>query len=269
MWSVGVLSVIVVLFGVGITLWSHHPSESRTVVRQFATAAGQRAQVQLAEGVTMTLGPATSARVSLSEITVIGEAYFSVVPHVARPVVVRTRSAELRVLGTRFTVQQYPEESSSQVAVEEGRVAVHRASHSGAVHSRDAIVSARMVARVSDSTIAVTSDAAIRAYTAWTSGTLVFSRVPLERVVAELSRAYAADIRVTDSVLAGKTVIMELDIQRLPLAQMLDVLGAAMEAHCQRDGTTYVLYPGRGAVHGPAPSRRRDQFPQPEKHYGR
>jgi len=238
--------------------------------QRIASGPNERRVVHLANGSTMILAPRTTATVSSTEVTVTGAAYFTVVPHTSRPFVVRAGNAEVRVLGTRFMVRHYDNERAAQVVVDDGRVSLQRVPNTSSTgqQSTPHVLSADMVATLSDSGTVVTSIADTRTYTGWTTGTLVFNRVPLSRVVAELERAYAAHIRITDSALAEKRVIIELKVADLPLAQVLDFLGVATGAHCQRDGDTYVLAPGR-VTRDSSSSPQRDHRPQPETSYGK
>lgn len=198
-----------------------------------------------------------------------GEASFTLVPHSAKPFVVQTQNALVQVLGTSFTVRQYPGEHTSQVVVEEGRVAVRR------VHDRDdppTVLSARMMAQVRDSGVAIQSSIALRDYTSWKDGTLVFNRMVLRDVVAELGRAYGADIRIADSTLANQPLILEVSVTQQPLTQVLDFVSMAMHLQYRRAGNAYILSAGRGASRDTSRPQRDQQHQHlipSEKQYGR
>ena len=245
--------------------------------RSYRTNPGQRLTVQLASGATMTLALATIARVTADSVIVRGEAYFNVVPRAHRPFLVRTATASVRVLGTRFAVRQYPTEQQSRVVVEDGKVMLRviRGLGSGNGSSSDAgastVLSAKMLAVTGDSGITVTPGIATDDYTAWLRGMLVFDGEPLSDAVAEISRAYGSEIRISDRDLAKQTMRMEISSD-MPLARVLDAISKVKGAHYSRQGDVYVISPGAAAhVPSSAPSNApsRHDLLQPEHQYGR
>jgi ferric-dicitrate binding protein FerR (iron transport regulator) len=212
----------------------------------------------------MTLAPATTAQVAAGTITIDGEAYFEIAPRLGHPFVVQTANTTVRVLGTKFSVRQYVGESKSRVVVEDGKVAVLPLRPRG-MHDAPTVIAAQMSAQVTDSGVTVTRGVAIRDYTGWMHGTLTFNEVPLRDVVVELARAYGATIRVADTVLATRSMIMEVSVNQQSLRRVLDLISVAAGAHYRLDGDTYVLLPGRATT----PTTPRQQFSQPEMDYGK
>jgi len=253
--------VIVGLMMRGIT----HPAE---VTYRWQTKIAESMTVRLADGSSIVLAPSTSVTLTAHLATVTGQAAFSVIANAADPFLVQTHTAIVRVLGTHFSVRQYPNEPQSRVTVVGGRVAIQRRSHEMRA-SDGTVLSAQMMAMVSDSGIVVTSGITPRESIGWIQGTLVFNHVPLRDVVAELSRAYGADIQVPDSALARRPLVAEVQVRTEPLARVLGIITATMDAHYVRHGGTYVLTSGRGEHVTPPQSQQDSLFPQPEKAYGR
>ncbi len=83
------------------------PTAPRVATRMFATRAGERSTVTLADGSTVALNGATRLRIvygdgQRSAELLAGQAFFDVRHDVARPFVVRAGASETRVLGTAF-----------------------------------------------------------------------------------------------------------------------------------------------------------------------
>jgi len=241
-----------------------HAAPASTETHTYRTAPGQWSTVSMHDQSTILLAPGTSVVIEGSNVSVTGEAYFSVVSHRASPFVVRTRNAVIRVLGTRFDVRQYPAEPVSRVVVDEGKVVVDAGSR-GVGPRVSAVFGARSVAQVTDSGIVTELPGTTRDYTSWTRGELIFNGLTLREVVAELSRAYDVNIDVRDSVLARKPMVINVSVRQESLAQVLDLIGLAAEAHCVRSGKGYLVVPGRRSLSRPVGI----PFPQSEKHYGR
>jgi len=244
--------------------WLLGSSGTSHVAQHYRALPGQRRTVHLPDGATMILAPSTTATASASGIEVDGEAYFAVTGRPSRPFIVRTRNATVRVLGTRFVVRQYHDEARSQVMVEEGRTAVQR-TPVGRDTTPAVVASPNTLIVVSDSETSVTPGVAAREYTTWTTGTLVFRGVPLRDIVADLGRAYDADIRVDDAALGKRALVLEISTSTQSISQVLDLIAFALDAHYTRQDGTYRVVPGHTT---PAPTPRRPSSTQ-EKHYGR
>jgi len=232
-------------------------------VHRYRTLVGQQMTVRWADGSSMLVGPASTVTTSELGIDVAGEAYFSIVPHSAHPVIVRTPHLIARVLGTRFSVRHYASDDASRVAVDDGKVVV-RLIHAGS-RSGHTVLSARTMAVATDSGIATVSGDSVREYTVWSQGRLVFDKIPLRNVVREISRMYGTELRVVDSTLSRQLMTMTVSVTTESLTQVLEVIAFAHHAHVVRDGDAYVLVPGRNVTRSPASNL----IPQPEKSYGK
>jgi len=267
--TAGLLGMAMCLIGiVGLWYFGRTSSAVRPPRVRYTTSVGQHSTVRLPDGSIMMLGPSTVATVSSQIVTVVGAAYFSVVPNATRALTVQTRNAVVHVLGTHFLVQQYSNDATSRVVVEDGRLSLSLANPPRRNIGRTTI-SARMMAFVTDSGVMVTSGIDPRVYTGWTQGTLIFDHTQVRDVVAELSRAYGAQIHVEDTTLARVEILAEVDIREQSLSKVLDVLGYMLDAHVERAGHALVLVRGRMKSDIPSVRGEAPRFPQPEKLYGR
>jgi ferric-dicitrate binding protein FerR (iron transport regulator) len=259
--ALGVAATLAVVVGVTALRRTGNSSTSHV----YRAAAGELSVVRLADGSVVTLAPATTLQSAGDQMTLHGEAYFSIAPHAARPLSIHTANAVVHVLGTRFLVRQYPEERLSRVVVEDGRVSLEMR-HLPASAANRTILSARMVAQISDSNVTVSNQVSTNVYTEWMRGRMVFNEVPLRDVLAELGRAYAADVRLADTVLARQPVTLQASVRSDPLAQILDLIAQAVNARVVRTDSSFVLV--RGAA-TPRSSRKSNSFLSAEKSYGR
>lgn len=81
----------------------------------------------------------------------------------------------------------------------------------------------------------------VDALLSWTTGRLVFERVALADVVADLERWYDVTILVADPALASRRLTAAFD--REPLDTVLETVGKLVDARVQRDGQHIVLSP--------------------------
>jgi transmembrane sensor len=232
---------------VGGGLWWHSRQTSgytpASTAQTFATNVGQRDSVRLADGTRVLLAPESRLTVAngygntVREVELTGEAYFDVRHDGARPFAVHAGGAEIRDLGTTFTVR---------VAGDQGvRVAVT----SGSVSLAPAAASpnAAVVLRPGDAGTLGTDGRTLverggttEPDTAWTSGRLVFREAPVSSVRSELRRWYGIDL-VIDSAFAARHLSMTFDGESAD--RVLQVIALSLGAEVQRQGNTAVIKP--------------------------
>jgi transmembrane sensor len=243
----------VLVIGVsGVLLW--HSASGRLVhrapvgddARTYVAMRGQRAQVDLADGTRVVLGPDSRLRVptayasGVRNVYLEGEGYFIVHHDPSHPFTTYAGTAVARDIGTEFTVRAYPSETRTQVVVAAGEVAV------GAAGDRRASVAvsrlhAGELARVSAAGVDVTRGIDVEHYTSWTRGELAFDNTPLSEVAADLGRSYDLDIRIADSALAARRVTITFPTP--DTSRVFGSLALALHATSERHGRTITIAP--------------------------
>jgi transmembrane sensor len=237
-------AAVIGVAAIGTLLWSRSTGNEPAQVASettYRTAVGQVDSISLSDGSRVVLAPGSELAVSggygtgAREVRLSGQGWFDVVHDDARPFVVRTATAEVRDVGTRFTVTER-EAGRAKVAVHEGAVLVRASSSADAealLHEGDeATVEGGRVASTSRGTLA--RDAAD-----WVSGMLHFRDVPLGEVAGTLRAWYGVDIRVTDSALAAKQVT--IDVNAGSLGSVGQELGLAVDGIVRVSGDTVVI----------------------------
>lgn len=256
-WRTAVLRIAAVLV-VGFAAALATPFGRDHLLRHTVTTGkGEQVALRLPDGTRVRLG--VESRLSWPrrfgagrrDVRLRGAAYFDVAHDAARPFTVYTDDAVTRVLGTRFTVRDYPGSEPARIAVTDGRVAVSSAHGAG----NDA--AAAILARGDAAEVAPTgAPAVIRAVDerrdlAWTRGTITFQNAPVSEVAAEVSRWYDVDLRVPDPALAGRHLTITFDHE--PLETVLQEMAAALNAHLDRRGLTVILTPAPAPARGSEP----------------
>ena len=230
-------------------LWWHstqnagYTNPSGAAAKTFATAIGQRDSVRLDDGTRVVLAPESRLTVAggygdkVREVELTGEAYFDVHHDAVRPFVVHAGGADIRDLGTTFTVRSTGDQGV-RVAVTSGSVSVVAAKASP---------NAAIVLRPGDAgTVAVDGQAlverggAAEPDTAWTRGRLVFREAPVGIVRSELRRWYGIDLAI-DSSYASRHLSMTFDGESAD--RVLEVVALSLGAEVQRQGNTAVIKP--------------------------
>jgi transmembrane sensor len=183
--------------------WFLRPvSRSVTADQSYATAVGQRQEVQLADGTRLELNTntrvhasvtATGRTVTLDE----GEAYFDVVHDAARPFVVFAGNRRITDLGTKFTV--YRSGDDVRVTVREGRVKVEILGQ--AAKSVPVVTEAghEVVTKGDETLVLAKPDAEITDDWSWRSGMLVFNKQTLGEAAEQFNRYNTRQILVEGS----------------------------------------------------------------------
>lgn len=230
------------------------PEESTpgTRPRQYSTFRAQYATIRLADGSEVTLAPESRMTVAarfadgVREISLDGEAIFSVRHDAAHPLRIRARGVLIEDVGTQFDLRAYASDASVTVAVAEGSVSLTAArsgSPSAAMQPDQPIVLERGDVGTVDGQGNTSTErlVAVSSYLDWAHGRLSFVDRPLEDVLRTIGRWYDLDVRVTDARLKNRRVTAEFSPQSS--AEMIDALAVATDATIERDGRVITLRP--------------------------
>ncbi len=127
-----------------------------------------------------------------------GEGYFDVAKNPNRPFIVKSNNIEVKVLGTKFNVNAYPEESNIEVTLQSGKVEVYGISDSN-VKSRIAkLLPGEQVSVLKSNSNHITKtkieDSGF--ITAWIDDIIVFRGESMESVVKKISRWFNVDVKL-------------------------------------------------------------------------
>jgi transmembrane sensor len=212
-----------------------------TTPREYQTAVGQRDSVRLPDGSTVVLAPgsrlvlASSFGKGARDVTLEGAAFFEVVHDSTRPFTVHAGGADIRDIGTAFSVKTGLDGAVS-VAVTHGIVSVGNAASVSPVelHAGDRGVLAAGQLAVSRG---VVTDEDV----AWTHGQLAYRDAPLSEVRADLQRWYGVDLQIPDSALASRT--LTASFRGDSVSQVLRLIALALGADVVQRGDSVLLQP--------------------------
>ena len=151
-----------------------------------------------------------------------GEGYFEVSKNKDLPFVVNTEKLSVKVLGTKFDLKSYEEDSEVKVVLKEGMVKVGD-------FLADAIPvelkpNQRFTFRKTDLSMQVDSMDASHIDN-WRNGVMTFDKVPLEEIAKELKRLYNIPIRIESDKL--KQIVYYSDFQKnVSIEKVLEILSS-------------------------------------------
>ena len=130
-------------------------------------------------------------------VSLSGEAYFEVRKDVRHPFIVQADEVEVKVLGTHFNLEAYPDDPEIKTTLLEGAVAVTSPGGVARLSPNEAAVYSRSVRRLSTIRTKKTNPEI-----AWRQGDFVFDNEPLREIARKLSHAFDTPIIIQDDSLA-------------------------------------------------------------------
>jgi ferric-dicitrate binding protein FerR (iron transport regulator) len=126
------------------------------------------------------------------QITIRGEAWLDVAKDASNPFEIDAGKSKVKVLGTKFNLNAYPEENYVEVVLEEGKVEFVVPGITSAVEMRPA---ERLVYSNKSVHIAETDPSK---YAAWVEGKLMFRGDPMPEVARRIARWYNVEVELVD-----------------------------------------------------------------------
>lgn len=202
------IAATLVLTITAASLWFGDPLTLLTADHR--TAPGRQAQVSLADGSVVDLGPESAIAVDYTSgerrvVLLAGVAQFTAAPSdhgEARPFVVSAGNGRARALGTSFMVARLGE--SIEVTVLEHRVEVALAGDEDAV--APVVVSPGRAVRYSEAGLSDVRAVNVQHATAWQRGRLIVDRMTLGEVITHFNRYQRGWIAIADPELASRRV---------------------------------------------------------------
>lgn len=174
---------------------SINPPDKADCWAEIHSPAGSRTKFQLPDGTQGWLNSGSSIKYSVNfmkhrDVEISGEAWFDVVHLNAKEFRVITPYFDVKVLGTRFNVISYDDETMAEVILEEGKV---RVINKNQEITEELIPDQHLVYNKSTKEITKTSIDS-KNYTSWKDGLLIFKNVPMLEIARRLERKYNTEI---------------------------------------------------------------------------
>ncbi|QKG57926.1 FecR domain-containing protein [Hymenobacter sp. BRD128] len=249
-------AALALLVGSGYLLLERQFLHKHDTVTTYASAA-QRQLVRLPDGSRVWLnahsrlhyrGLGAPASHGVRAVQLTGEAYFEVAHNAARPFLVSTATARVRVTGTAFNVRAYAAEDSVEVSVTRGRVWLRRLAAPDSVlltaDTRAALRAADAPGRVA-ATLRRTPTAD-QNFRAWQTDTLRFRDTPVAQVAQTLRATFGTTVKLLSTSL-GNCRFTGTFARPRP-EQVLAVLAAATASRLAPDGSGGYVLTGTGCA---------------------
>lgn len=173
------------------------------------------------------------------EVTIEGEAFFEVKPNNKKPFIIHAGNAQIKVLGTSFNVNAYPDSKLMEVTVKTGKVQV-RNETAESKQFNELILSPG-----DKGTLVLSSNALLKTtnqnlnFMAWKTHNLIFRAASLREVISNLEKVYKVNIRLDDPKLNG--LLLTAHFNDYSLDVILKVIETTFQMKTQKMNGQYIL----------------------------
>lgn len=239
-----IAAAVLLLLAVGSGWWyrEHSTPATHTVPTQLiATKAGEHHKMQLPDGTTVWLSPASSLQYADTffkgsrEVALKGEAFFEVANVAEQPFIIHSGRVNTRVLGTSFNIQAFDAQPDVAVTVLTGKVAV--ATETAA--PVPVLPQQRAVFNKATGLIAREENVATAELLNRREGILKYDRAKLEDVATQLGYYYNVEIEIKGNT-SNCFYFGEFNTHGT-LEKALQQLCLTLNATLEKTGTKYII----------------------------
>jgi len=173
------------------------------------------------------------------EVTIEGEAFFEVKPNKNKPFIIHAGKAQIKVLGTSFSVNAYPSTKQVEVIVKTGKVQVLN-------KMTELIKTDELILTPGDKgTLVYSSNSLLKTtnqdpnFIAWKTRNLSFKATSLSEVIENLQKVYKVNIRLADPKLNG--LLLTAQFNNYSLDFILKVIETTFQIEAQNVNGQYIL----------------------------
>lgn len=169
-----------------------------------------------------------------------GEAYFEVTKNGAKPFCVESQGIRVNVLGTKFNVQNYPEDKMASVSLMEGKVALDNK-----LNTSQHIVLIPGERAEFDKETGILNKMKIKSIAddnSWMDGEMIFEELPLLDVAKLLSRSYGVDISIRNDALKSLRIVGRFNRNTQSVNEVMSVLEATGKIRYDIQGKSITIY---------------------------
>jgi len=125
-----------------------------------------------------------------------GEAFFDVTHDTQKPFIVKTSSINVRVLGTAFNVEAFPDAEEVNTTLVRGKVILEKEVDHKTTSITEMEPSERAVYQVKKQNLSLSKETNLEQYIAWKDKKLVFLDDPIDEVAKKLERWYNVSVQI-------------------------------------------------------------------------
>ncbi len=199
-------------------------------------------QIELSDGTLVTLNRDTKINYpdqfanDIREVSIEGEAFFEVTPNPNKPFIIHAGEAlTVKVLGTSFSVNAYPENDRVEVIVASGKVEVSKLANPHKI-TLDPGDKGTFINSSKQLTKSLNDDPN---FLAWKTRTFIFNETALAEVIKQLNRVYRVQIELPDHKL--DELLLNAHFEKETLDFILEVISTTHGLKVQKQAGHYLI----------------------------
>lgn len=188
-------------------------SKQEEQLNQLVVPFGKHSSITLSDGTKLWLNSGSRAIYPVAfnkkyrEIFIEGEAYLEVAGNASQPFYVKTEKIEVKVLGTKFNVSAYPDDTQTSVVLVEGSVEAVAGKKNFEIKPNQVF---KLEKQTGETSLRNTN---VMEYISWKDGWLLCNKEPIGEIAVKLSRYYNIVIEVSDDKVKQLTLSGKLDFK--------------------------------------------------------
>ncbi len=209
---------------------------------------GKKFQLVLSDGTIVNVNAGSTLKFptqftsnQVREVELIGEAYFEVARNENAPFIVSTNGIKTEVLGTKFNVSSYGNDSFSEVVLVEGSVGIFKDKERFDKNKDQKLKPSQKATLLNSQKKPVISNVKAENYIAWIEGVLLFKNESFESIVKKLERFYDKKITINYQKLKNEKFTGTFDIENIE--EVLNTFKSNTDFNVTYKGSEIIINP--------------------------
>ncbi|GGA83275.1 iron dicitrate transporter FecR [Flavobacterium palustre] len=225
--------------------YSSNRSMDKLVYNQIKIPYGKTFVITLSDGTVVNMNAGSSLKYPVQfikghnrEVVLEGEAFFDVTKDKKHPFIVKTRGIDVKVLGTKFNVSSYKEETDINTVLIEGSVSLSSASEP---NIKEMLVPGEKGTWNTQKSGIAVEKVDTRIYTEWMTGELVFRKASFRDIIIRLERTYNVTIENNKKELLDKKFNASFNKNIESIETVLATMSKIQDFTFKKEGKTITI----------------------------
>lgn len=169
---------------------------------EVVTPCGQKTKLVLPDGTRVIINSGSKLvypeefKNDIRKVELYGEAYFEVTPNKDKPFIVKTYGLNVRVLGTAFNLEAFPDAGEINTTLVHGKVLLETEANDKITPVTEMAPYEHAVFKTDKQEISIQKESNIDKYIAWKDGKLVFMNASVEEVAQKLELWFNVSVQI-------------------------------------------------------------------------
>lgn len=219
-------------------------SVNKLVYNELKIPYGKTFKITLSDGTMVNMNAGSSLKYPVQfikghnrEVVLDGEAFFDVTKDKTHPFIVKTRGVVVKVLGTKFNVSSYKEDTDINTVLVEGSVGL-----SDAANRKAMLVPGEKGSWNNKSTEIAVEVVDTRFYTEWINGEIVFRKTAFRDIIIKLERTYDVTIENNRKDLLDKKFNASFNKNIESIEKVLETMSKIQGFTYKKEGRLIKIY---------------------------